>query len=321
MSHLTGLLKAKRHYYDSQKALAKAIGRPRQTITSWINREGKIPDLLDVFRLLTELKGAISLRELTKNTEEIRQLINSVSLYDKYPAVELSIDKLQIIRNCPFYKEAPQIFHSPHHDLSLPILIDNANQLITCECRIRENKISNHKKIFVHRIDLVQLINQKMSVTELLDVLPISEKVAIGLAIEQTLGKRQGKRTDLKLPQISAEVISRPITNKSCRTERAHLEPLQTGVQIKRGLETRKIAAVIAGFSTHFLYGYAKEVVAKGIPELIKAMDNKICSISKANRITKLSQEKQLQELAALKTSQKITDRGEKYGKNPHSQT
>ena len=283
MSLLTGFFKAIRHY-GSQKALAKALGRSRQSITQWINRDEKITDLHAAIQLFTRLKGSIPLGELVENAEEIIRLLNSVVLFDKYPAVELSIDEIQITHGCPIYKATSQIVDIYSHDLSLPVLVDNDNQLITCECRIRASAISKQKKIFVHRIDLMRLINKKISITALLDMLPISEQVAIGLAIEKALGKRQGKRSPL--PVIYPEV--------------------------EQGLETREIAAKNTGFGSEFIYRQAKFVVKNGIPDLIKSMDQKVLRISKARQIANLSQDEQRQYLRELVNKNKQTC------KNPH---
>jgi len=96
-----------------------------------------------------------------------------------------------------------------------------------------------------------------------------SERVAIGKALETELGDRQGKRTDMELPQNIAEV-----------------EP---------GLETREIAAKKAGFGNRTTYEQAKLVVNEGTPELVEAMDAGDVSISAASVIASEPPERQAQ--------------------------
>ncbi|MCZ2150863.1 MAG: ParB/RepB/Spo0J family partition protein [Bryobacterales bacterium] len=83
-----------------------------------------------------------------------------------------------------------------------------------------------------------------------------SERTAIGKAIEAGIGNRQGRRTDMELPENFPEV-----------------EP---------GAETREIAARKAGFGNAKTYEQAKRVVEKGTPELVAAMDSGEVSISAA---------------------------------------
>jgi phosphopentomutase len=69
----------------------------------------------------------------------------------------------------------------------------------------------------------------------------VSERVAIGKAIEEYLGNRQGQRTDKEL------VANFP--------------------QVKPGRKTREIAAEKAGFGNDATYRQAKKVVERAEPE------------------------------------------------------
>ncbi len=293
MTLLTGLFKAIRHY-GSQKNLAKALGRPRQTITSWINRDEKIPDLYAALDLFAQLKGSIPLKELVEKDDQLLKLLDSVFLFDKCPAVEITIDKIQIINTCPIRKTSQKSFELTCSELSLPILIDTANRLITCECRLHANVLSKQKTVFVHQLDLKKLINKTITIEPLLKILPISEKVAIALAIERELGNRQGRRRDL-------EVQPRIMGLKN------NLQLVQNSAQVKRGMKTRELIADIAGFNNHCTYSQAKEVVMKGVSELIQAMDQQRCTIFRAKNIAKLPQAEQYQALDNLKDP-KLTD-------------
>src|SRR5262249_2084948 len=157
---------------------------------------------------------------------------------------------------CLLHKDCPQDFSIDKAALSLPILVDSNNRLITCSCRVQTNRHLHHKKVQVHCISWAEVLSGHTVITPLIELLPISERVLVGFAIERELGKRQGQRTDLTLVHRDA--------------------------QVRAGIKSRTIAANLAGFSSHFLYELAKEIVKKGCFQLIQAMDSKLCTISKA---------------------------------------
>lgn len=98
----------------------------------------------------------------------------------------------------------------------------------------------------------------------------MTELVAIMDAVEKEAGERQGKRTDLELPQNVAEV-------KKARTER----------------ETRTKSAKQAGFGNHETARQAKKVVKDGAPSLVAAVDAGEISVSAAAAISDLPEEEQ----------------------------
>jgi ParB family chromosome partitioning protein len=104
------------------------------------------------------------------------------------------------------------------------------------------------------------------------------ERVAIGKAIEAEIGKRQGQRTDKKLPPDLAEVAP--------------------------GVETRELAAKRAGFGSHSIYEQAKRVVEKAVDEVVAQMDAGDLSISAAAVIAGQPPERQ-REIAQLPKEEK----------------
>lgn len=93
----------------------------------------------------------------------------------------------------------------------------------------------------------------------------ISERVQSALAIENSLGGRQGHRTDLPLRKKIYEVAGR----------------------------TDSEAAKRVGFKNHMTYRQAKRVVLQGVPELIRAMDAEKIAISTASLITSYTPDEQ----------------------------
>jgi ectoine hydroxylase-related dioxygenase (phytanoyl-CoA dioxygenase family) len=118
------------------------------------------------------------------------------------------------------------------------------------------------------RLNVFELLKRDSNIASLLRDFPISERVEIGLFIEQELHGRQGERTDLELPHNYAEV--------------------------KSGTETRSLAAKISDFVSHFTYSQAKTVVKQAIPAVIRAMDAKVLSVSKAKQIAILPKKEQI---------------------------
>ena len=100
-----------------------------------------------------------------------------------------------------------------------------------------------------------------------------SERAAIGEAVAQQISGRQGQRTDRELPRNCAEV-----------------EP---------GVETRAIAARMAGFGSKDTYERAKKVVEHAVDEIVAQMDSGQLAISSAARIADELPERQ-REIAAM---------------------
>ncbi len=105
-----------------------------------------------------------------------------------------------------------------------------------------------------------------------------SERVAIAKAIEESIGSRQGQRTDRELPVNCPEV-----------------EP---------GVETREVAAAKAGFDSASTYERAKRVVEKAVDEVVAQMDAGGLSIHAASVIAEQPPDRQ-REIAQLPEDEK----------------
>lgn len=141
-----------------------------------------------------------------------------------------------------------------------PIGITDENVLVFGERRLRAFQDVLRRETIPARVVHVRSITAgEYAENEIRKDFTASERVAIGKALEAELGDRQGKRTDVELPQHIAEV-----------------EP---------GLETREIAAKKAGFGNRTTYEQAKRVVDQGVPELVEAMDAGEVSINAASVI------------------------------------
>ena len=92
----------------------------------------------------------------------------------------------------------------------------------------------------------------------------VSERVAIGEAVEKALGNRLGSN------QYRQKV------------------PVENIPQAEAGKKTRDIAAEKAGFGNGKTYQQAKKVVSEGAPELMDAVDSGRVSVSAAADVAEL---------------------------------
>ena len=155
-------------------------------------------------------------------------------------------------------------------DLGLlqPIGVAPDNRLIFGERRLRACRdILGLTEVEVRVIDMPSIVIGENAENEVRKDFTVSERVAIAVAIREELGSRQGKRTDVELPQEIAEVA--------------------------KGQETRDFAARKAGFGNRETFRQAEHVVAHAEPELVEAMDSGKVSILAAHRAAKLPAEQQ----------------------------
>ncbi len=260
-------------YFGSQQALADALGVSQQAVNHWLNRNKKIP-VLQALKIAVYTQGKVTLRELTDEESELTLLLEHTLLSNPMPFVYLTSADIRCgDKSCPIYKHIDKSLSISNPDFIRPIVVDLRNRLITCECRLRAHQQLGHRRIKVYRLDIHHILKQGISIAPFIRDFPLSERVDIGLYIEQELGNRQGKRLDLKLPENSSEVM---------------------------GYETRKIAATVSGFGNDFSYRQAKGIVKRGIPELIRAVNDGLLAISKAQKIADLPEHEQLSFVSAM---------------------
>ena len=151
-----------------------------------------------------------------------------------------------------------------------PIGINEDSLLVFGERRLRAVRdILKWPTIAARVVRVSSILAAEHAENEVRKDFTASERVAIGKALEAEIGKRQGQRTDTKLPPDLAEVPP--------------------------GVETRDLAAKRAGFGGHTTYELAKKVTELGAPELVAAMDAGEVSIGAAAVIAEQPTEEQRQ--------------------------
>lgn len=149
------------------------------------------------------------------------------------------------------------------HGLLQPIGITRDRTLVFGERRLRACRdLLKWDEIPVRVVDVASIVEGEFTENQVRKDFTPSERVAIGKAIEELIGSRQGQRTDTELQQNFAEV-----------------EP---------GKQTREVAAEKAGFGNAETYRQAKKVIEAGAPELVSAMDAGDVSISAAAKLANL---------------------------------
>ena len=158
-----------------------------------------------------------------------------------------------------------------------PIGVDSQMNLVFGQRRLEACRSLEWESISARVIDVPSLLAERDE-NEVRKNFTISERVAIGLAVEELLGDRRGQRTDI----VDSELVV------NC----PHVEP---------GQKTREVAAREAGFENETVFRRAKHVTEHGTPELVNAMDKGDVSVSAAATLSKLPQEEQKETLAGGK--------------------
>ena len=152
-----------------------------------------------------------------------------------------------------------------------PVVVTPSNELVCGERRIEAARLLGWQEIPVRVVNIEAIVFGEQAENELRKDFTMSERVAIGRAVEESLGERRGRPSEKK-PQHVAEYSGR---------------------------ETRDIAAEKSGFGNAETYRQAKAIVEKGTPELVEAVDRGDVSIRAAAELARLPVPKQREIVAA----------------------
>jgi ParB family transcriptional regulator, chromosome partitioning protein len=149
-----------------------------------------------------------------------------------------------------------------------PIGVDSENLLIFGERRMRAFQLLGRAEIPARIVDIDDILQAEHDENEIRKAFTVSERVAIGEALEAEVGNRQGanQHQSKELPQNFGEP--------------------------KRG-ETAEVAAKAAGFGNPETYRQAKKVIDTASPETIHAMDDGRMSVSTAAQAAELTEDDQ----------------------------
>lgn len=165
-----------------------------------------------------------------------------------------------------------------------PIYVDEANTLIFGEKSFYLYQCHAKRTIPAWRLSLAELANGHYNSELFVKNFLISERVAIGMALEKFLGNRQGYRSDLDPIKKQAESSKKRNTNEK-DNKKTRLMNKHAQVSHEKRMPLRQLIANCLGFGSHFTYQSAKKIKIYASDELIDQVDQQKISISKAAKL------------------------------------
>jgi hypothetical protein len=163
-----------------------------------------------------------------------------------------------------------------------PIGITKENVLVFGQRRLIACQMLGHEAIEAKVVDVPSIVDGEYAENEIRKDFTVSERVAIGKAMEDGIGERRGG-----------------LRGKGVKPQNFGKREDQVS-----GKETRSIAGGVAGFGNHETYRQAKIVVSKGTPDLVAKMDSGKITINAAykeiqNTEKKIQRDKRMKEAAS----------------------
>jgi hypothetical protein len=141
--------------------------------------------------------------------------------------------------------------------------ITKDNVLVFGQRRLLACQMLGYEDIEARLIDLPSIIQGEYAENEFRKDFTVSERVAIGKAIEQGIGERRGGNHEIKCSGVNPQIFA------DCNDDLS-------------GKETREIASGIAAFGNRETYRQAKVIVEKGSSDLVTKVDIGKVSVSAA---------------------------------------
>ncbi len=253
-------------YFGSEYLLGKSIGVSQQQVSYWVQMGTHIK-YETAWRIVVATKGIISIDELRPDVKKLNKKVRKMMLQEMIvneETGELEVAVAKIKTNRHFRKSLGDIARLAkdieHNGLINPIGIADDLTLICGARRLEAYKLLKRENIPVRFLPVKSILQSGYAENELRKEFSPSERVAIGYALENERGKRQGQRTDLSPLQNFAEV----------------------------GVLTESTIASEVGFGNRETYRQAKSVTDNGTTALVQAMDEHVVSISTAAIIATL---------------------------------
>ena len=264
----------------SIKDMARKLGIHREHIYAWIKGFSKIP-LEFALQIECLTGGEINWKDLVPF--HIVQRLNHLTLY--LPTFDLPPCELVYVAIERIKSTKPEVLiNKGDETIALykqrPICLDQENTLIFGGKTFSLYKSQLKKTIPSWRLSLLELANGNYSNELFIKNFLISERVAIGIALERFLGNRQGYRTDLIRKAQNGFAKTKNITRKI--ELKTPMRNSYAQVLIEKQVPMRQLIANRLGFGSHFTYQKAKKIKLYGNMELIDQVDQKKLSIYKA---------------------------------------
>lgn len=272
------------YHLGSVKVMAKKLGIQREHIYAWIKGISQIP-LEYALQIDYLTNGEIHWKELVPFhvVQRLRHLTFTLKKLD-LPPCELVYVSIERIQSAVLFSDLSKTDSDPLLlNKKRPICIDSDNYLIFGDETLNLYRQHHKKTIPAWRIALSDLAEGHYDQELFIKRFFISERVSIGIALENFLGKHQGQRNDLKNKTL--------LTTETTSKEEISCKLMQHDAQVslKKTSNLRQRVANRLGFGSHFTYMNAKKIKLHGSELLIARVDCKELAISTAARLIKLS--------------------------------
>ena len=243
--------------FGSISKMAEIIKISRGSVYNYLYGQPIPPEIAS--RIVKKTNGKIKLKEL------IPWKIKYYTELDDFPCSfnKTPLSKIIIPVNILSFPHLKNLSLSNHR----AICIDENFHLIYGLEHIEAAKKLWKKTVIAWHISLEDLRNKKYEVHHLLKAFDLFERVAIRNALENFIGKRQGRRTDLN-----------------------ELVDLPSQVQ---GIKTRDFVAEVLGFGSDYVCRMLNKILRHGSRTLILQVLERKISISKAGEIVECLYNKQ----------------------------
>jgi transcriptional regulator with XRE-family HTH domain len=255
--------------FKNQRKLAGFLNVEQSTINNWINKPNA-PIQYEKTIDISEATG-ININRLLPN-HRITNYFNKQYI-KKSILQDISINKISIAN----------LKYLPYPQPDRNIIITTNGILISGLVELEAYKLTKNNLIKVIKFDLESLRLELMSIKDFPYKFTLMEIIAIGYALKQLIGKRQGQRTDLNFKQQKTGINN---NNLSSPVPSWGLVPGKTDKKIAKLLELGKGTYIRSG-----------QIYLNGSEELITALHNNQISINKAAIISKLPKEQQFTQL------------------------
>lgn len=268
----------------SVKHMAKKLGIHREHIYAWIKGVSKIP-LEYALQIEYLTGGEINWKDLVPFhiAQRLKHLTLRLPTFD-LPPCELVYVALGRIKSTSLPIESDERDRSIPLHKQRPICLDEENTLIFGDKIFYLYQSHAKKTIPAWRVSLPDLANGHYSSELFVKNFLISERVAIGMALEKFLGSRQGCRNDLEKIDNALKGDKKRNTT-SARAQEKELMNKYAEVRQEKRTPLRQLIAIRLGFGSHFTYQNAKKIKRYSSAELIGRVDQEKISIYKATKV------------------------------------
>lgn len=264
-------------YFGSTTKVARALGARQQSVSDWYRGRSEVP--LDIaLHLDLLMRGEVHWKDFVpfEIAYRLKNLCLSLKEAGVYPCELTHILMGRIIVPDFFTKNSKNQLFNMHRP---PCLDENYTIIFGygAFCNYQKN---NKKTIPCWKLSIEKLAEGKYVAEDLEKAFSLMERTAIGIALKNFIGNRQGQRTDL-------------LQNKEKQDSK---QELRLNLDEVKG-RTDQFVAKVMKFSSKMQFRQLEQIYQYGCDELIELVDQNKLAISKGASLAKLSYQEQKNKL------------------------